>query len=180
MWIASFDIGTKNFAFIILHITDVSSNPPKFKIVDFGNLDIRDHHQTYSILNLIDVLDSYKTLWDDCDLFLVEQQMQSRHASNIKALKVSQHVLAYFTIAYKESKKIIEYPSYYKTQVFGAPKMTKYERKQWSVKKAESLLMENGYTDLFKELKKKDDVSDVLCQALAYVIQQQEPHVRLL
>jgi hypothetical protein len=193
MWIASFDIGMKNFSFVILNIIkdDISLKIPLFDIVHFENLDIRNSQNEYTILNLVDVLDSYKTLWDDCQVVLIEQQMQSRHASNIKALKISQHVLTYFTIHYKDSKKIIEYPSYYKTQIFNAPKMTKYERKKWSVNKVKEILKEKCQEEILKGIKKVDDICDNVLMILTYIIQQRnvglfeknkelDGHVRLL
>ena len=194
MWLASFDIGMKNFAFVILNIKNengMNEEIPDFDVVHFENLDITNNKKEYEIRNLIDVLDSYKTLWDDCKVFLVEQQMQSRHATNIKALKISQHVLTYFTIHYKNTKEIIEYKSYYKTQVFNAPKMNKPQRKKWSVEKVREILKKKSQEDLLKGIKKTDDISDTILQLLAYVIQQrqliqfnnnrnEEPHIRLL
>lgn len=183
MWIASFDIGMKNFSFVIIDVKDSDQKDgiPPFEIVHFENLDIRSSQNEYTILNLVDVLDSYKTLWDDCQVVLVEQQMQARHASNIKALKISQHVLTYFTVHYKDYKKIIEYPAYYKTQVFNAPKMTKYERKKWSVNKVKEICKENGQEYIFGNLSKQDDCADNALMILAYTIQQRNiDHVRLL
>jgi len=167
-WIASFDMGIKNFAFAI-----VSIDSNDFEIVHFENIDlVEDKRKDIQkiIYNMYDVLETFKCLWEQCEIFLIEQQMQYRHASNIKALKLSQHVLAYFMIHYK-NKTIIEYPAYHKTQVFNAPpKLNKYERKKWSIQKVQSLLEQKQSPHLLHTLHKKDDVCDCILMCLSYGI----------
>jgi hypothetical protein len=196
MWIASFDIGIKNFAFAITEINQekISSFPftpcisdmhTCFDLIHFENLDltenakdIRANNMIQVFRNLYDVLDSFQYLWEQCDVFLIEQQMQFRHASNIKALKLSQHVLAYLIIRHS-SKCIQEYPAYHKTQVWNAPaKLKKHERKKWAIDTVQKLMdaKKDGETGernmIFHDLKKKDDVSDCVLMCLAYAFQK--------
>jgi hypothetical protein len=192
MWITSFDIGIKNFAFAILDVnTDLiksfpfipsmASIPETFDVVHVENIDLTENVFSYKtndmngiFRNLIEVLDSFQMLWSSCDVFLVEQQMQYRHASNIKALKLSQHVLSYFFI-HHTSKSIIEYPAYYKTQVWNAPsKLRKHERKKWAIENVKKLFENKTipYEEVFQDIKKKDDVSDCVLMCLAYAFQK--------
>lgn len=169
MWLASFDIGIKNFAFAV-----IDWNGTKFEIVDLQNIDIRNSEKIEKDIarNIIDVLDAYKSLWEQCDYFIIEQQMQFRHATNIKALKIAQFVLCYFCIHFKD-KTIVEYPAYHKTQVLGAPpKMKKHERKKWAVQTIQNLLKERNEEHFLDDFKtKRDDVCDCACLLLAYIKQ---------
>ena len=137
--------------------------------------------------NMNDVLDEYSEYWDECDIFLVEQQMQfGKGKRNPMAQKLGQHCYSYFTFKYGRNKKVIEFPAYYKTQVLGAPKinvgnykngnikwkgMSKPERKKWSVAKAKEILEERGELDVLQGIKtvaKKDDLADTLTQLQAF------------
>jgi DNA mismatch repair ATPase MutS len=179
MWLASIDIGIKNFAFAVIDWKGRKSilgnqGGTEFDIVDLQNIDITTSNKIEKDIarNIIDVLDAYKSIWDQCDYFIIEQQMQFRHATNIKALKISQYVLCYFCIHYKD-KTIVEYPAYHKTQVLGAPPgLKKHERKKWAVNKVRSILTEQSQEHLLDDFKKKaDDISDCICLSLAYITQ---------
>jgi len=204
-WIASFDIGIKNFAFVILSFSLNKKNEmiennlsfkdryhsfskectlsfqkymekyiyPHFDIVHFENLDIqndkKDLSQTFQDIH--DILDSYFLLWENTHVVLIEQQMQFKHNSNIKALKISQHIYSHFLIKYKHVH-ILEYPAYYKTQIFGAPmKLKKHERKKWAVEKVFDILHFKNMTHLIEKYKKKDDLSDCILMCISYFYQ---------
>lgn len=133
-------------------------------------------------INMIKVLDEHKSFFDSCDFFVIEQQMMFGKNRNPMAVKLAQHCYSYFLFHYGESKTIIEFPAYYKTQILGAPKiknektgkfkaMDKPERKKWAVEKAISILQERGDMDTLDELtnqKKKDDLADVLIQLQSF------------
>jgi hypothetical protein len=135
---------------------------------------------------MISALDNYKDVFDRCSIVVIEQQMSFKQAQNTMALKLGQHCYSYFIFRYPitqdgdfvfdESKEIIEFPAYYKTQVMGAPKvngkaMSKPDRKKWSTEKAIDILMERGDTDTLDEIigsKKKDDLADTLIQLQSF------------
>lgn len=185
MWVASFDIGIKNFAFVVLdvdtHTASTSVESTSFEIVHFENMDLTESSSYSSpnttsgmmmvYRNVHEVLSSFEMLWEQCDVLLIEQQMQHRHASNIKALKISQHVLAHLLLRHP-SKTIAEFPSYHKTQVWKAPaRLAKHQRKKWAVDTVTRLLQSkhhNASMDI-DTLKKKDDVCDCVLMCLAYV-----------
>lgn len=181
MIITGFDIGIKNFAFVILDVKNMDMTlenvAEAFDIIHFENINlqttakVRANHMDEIFRNLYQVLDTFRTLWDDCNVFLIEQQMQYRHASNIKALKLSQHVLSYFYIHYPSSN-ILEYPAYHKTQIWRAPpKLLKHQRKTWAISKVKELLEKKGMGNIMDDFKKKDDISDCILMALSYVMQ---------
>lgn len=170
MWIASFDVGIRNFAFAVL---DWKGNESNFEIIDLQNIDITVTKKIEKDVarDIIEVLEAYQSLWDQCDYFIIEQQMQFRHATNIKALKISQFVLCYFCIHCKD-KTIVEYPAYHKTQVLGAPVgLKKYDRKKWVVEYFTRILKQRGEEYLLKDFTKRDDICDCLSLILAYAIQ---------
>lgn len=173
MWIASFDIGIRNFAFAVIDWKGQNMGKLEFDIVDLQNIDITTTKKIEKDIarQIIEVLDAYQSLWNQCDYFIIEQQMQFRHATNIKALKIAQFVLCYFCI-YCKDKTIEEYPAYNKTQVLGAPTgLKKYDRKKWVVDYIQRILRDRGEEHFLEGFSKKDDVSDTIAQILAYVKQ---------
>ena len=123
-------------------------------------------------INMNNALDEYKEYLDKCSIIVIEQQMSFKGTQNTMALKLGQHCYSYFVFHYKDTKEIIEFPAYYKTQILGAPKpggkaMTKPERKKWATEKAVDILLERGDMETLDEIvskKKKDDLADVLLQ----------------
>lgn len=169
MWIAGFDIGFKNFAFTVMEWKDNN-----FSIIDLQNIDITSSNKVGKDIakDIIEVMDAYKSLWDQCDHFIIEQQMQFKHATNIKALKISQFVLCYLYIHYKQGKTIVDYPAYHKTQELGCPKgMKKYDRKKWIVEKIGNILKKNDQEYFLKGFSKADDVCDAIALCIAYATQ---------
>ena len=125
-------------------------------------------------LNLIDVLDEYKTFWNKCDFILIEKQMSFRGKFNVMAMKLAQFVFSYFTIKYRDTKPIIDYPAYHKTQVLGANKAEvkqKPKRKKWAIKKAEEIMnnCDKKALEEWGKHKKKDDVSDCMLMNITYI-----------
>jgi hypothetical protein len=121
---------------------------------------------------MIEALDEYKEYFDKCSIIVIEQQMSFKAAQNTMAIKLGQHCYSYFLFRYGESKEIVEFPAYYKTQILGAPKkLTKPERKKWATEKALEILMERGDVSTLDEItshKKKDDLADVLIQLQSF------------
>jgi hypothetical protein len=135
--------------------------------------------------NLTEVLDTYSDYWQKVDYIVVEQQMSFGTKVNTMALKIAQHCESYFMIRYGRSKKIVEFPSYHKTQVMGSEKIEKVTkagkktfknvdkpaRKKWAIETAYGILTEREDFDTIDEItssKKKDDLSDVIVQAQAF------------
>ena len=135
--------------------------------------------------NLTEVLDTYRDYWEKVEYIVVEQQMSFGAKVNTMALKIAQHCESYFMIRYGRTKKIIEFPSYHKTQVMGSEKLEKVTkagkktyknvdkpaRKKWAIETAYGILTEREDFDTIDEItssKKKDDLSDVIVQAQAF------------
>ena len=108
-----------------------------------------------TFINMTDTLDTYKHIWDTCSAFVIEQQMSFGRKRNTMALKLGQHCYSYFSIFYRDFKKVIEFPSYHKTQMLDAPKkfgsikktykngkskMIKDNHKKWSIRMATHIL----------------------------------------
>lgn len=125
-------------------------------------------------LRLTNLLDSYKDYFDKCSTIIIEQQMSFGSKINTMAIKIAQHTYSYFLFRYGTSKKIIEFPSYNKTQILGAPGgLDKPLRKKWAIQKADEIWTLRGDIDtanMVGSKKKKDDMSDCLLHVLSYLI----------
>lgn len=135
--------------------------------------------------NMFDVLDEYQEYWDKVSYIIVEKQMAFRGKINTMALKLGQNCQSYFMMNYGKELKVIEFPAYYKTLICGAPQtatktktgkvkfktLGDRERKVWSVKEVFGILsLRDDYETMSQigEMKKKDDVSDVIVQLQAF------------
>lgn len=137
--------------------------------------------------NMTDLLDDYGDYWDNCSIFIIEKQMSFGKRHNTMAIKLGQHCWSYFSFKYSRFKEIIEFPAYYKTIILGAKKtqkqckngkikylsMDKTKRKKWCVETALNILKKRNDLETIyniKQVKKKDDLADVLCQLQAFKI----------
>lgn len=160
------------------------------KVILYKNSDLTENcnkkcYFDYTILhNLTNLLDEFSDMWKECSTIIIEQQMSFGKKNNTMALKIAQHCWTYFSIKYPHLK-LVDFPSYHKTQILGAPKnkkvskngkvsfipMNKVERKKWAVEKALEILRlrKDGVNSTVLLLqKKKDDLADTLCQLQAY------------
>lgn len=219
LWIASFDIGKKNFSFYIEEFDpdDTSNIIPVQRHIRFNpngtpstehndimnnlykqgskilleNVDLtlgcdpKAYLDPLIYYNMIDLLDEYSNYWDKCDIFVIEKQMSFGQKHNTMALKLGQHCWSYFALRYGRNKEIVEFPAYHKTQILGAPKLEKLTktgkvtykavdkptRKKWCITKAEDIISSRGDMDtleILRKARKKDDLSDVICQLQAF------------
>ncbi len=125
-------------------------------------------------IRLTNLLDSHKEYFDKCSTIIIEQQMSFGSKINTMAIKIAQHTYSYFLFRYGNTKKIVEFPSYNKTQILGAPGgLDKPQRKKWAIEKANEIWTMRGdmdTIDMITTKKKKDDMSDCLLHVLAYII----------
>jgi len=225
MFVASFDIGKKNFAFVVQEIDETTllnnmiycpakkhrynedGTPttcfsdflhnhvfPTSRVVLHDNVDLTDtldyidlgikrkgatgkgaSSLDYKIfLEMYTVLDKYIEYWDKCDWFLIEQQMAFGKKVNSMAIKLGQHCISYFISKYRDTRAIIEFPSYHKTKVLGAPaKIIKSERKKWAIDMAVYILCnreEYDWVQFIVKSTKRDDLSDVIVQLEAWKV----------
>lgn len=187
LYIASFDIGKKNFAFCIercnLYVnpnTDTTTIIKSGTIVLLKNIDCTGGTDSSKyldprvFLNMNRVLDEYKSFWDKCSYILIEQQMSFGNKRNVMALKLAQHCHSYFLFHYANFKCVIDFPSYHKTQVLNAPKkMSKPQRKKWAIVKATEILQQRNDTtslEIFQQHNKKDDLADVVLQLQSFKV----------
>ena len=156
-------------------MTDVCNS---IKTVQIENLDLtegcdkKQYLDPRTYINMYNTLDKYKEVWDKCSVFIIEQQMSFGRKNNTMAIKLGQHCYSYFLFNYGVFKEIMEFPSYHKTKVLGAPKkMSKPERKKWAIEKAMSLLSQRGdneIVDILNSRKKRDDMSDCILMSVSF------------
>jgi len=125
-------------------------------------------------LRLTALLDRHSQYFDKCSTIIIEQQMSFGSKINTMAIKIAQHTYSYFLFRYGKEKRIVEFPSYNKTQILGAPGgLDKPLRKKWAIVKADEIWALRGDIDtcaMIDTKKKKDDMSDCLLHVLSYVI----------
>lgn len=158
----------------------------KSKTVAAGVFDIRSKESPDVVdletrKNLFAHMEKHRKLWDLCSTFLIEQQYFNTFTfrrgrtiktkggeGNIKAIKIGEDLLAWLLINYPD-REIVVFGSQFKTQILGAGDgLTKYQRKKWSVQKAQDIFFRRDETDPLEDLKKKDDVADACVQCQAY------------
>jgi C-terminal processing protease CtpA/Prc len=169
-------------------LREIYSNGKKvlLKNVDItGDTDKKKYFDSDLCHNLTEMLDKYTEYWEKVDYIVIEQQMSFGVKTNTMALKLGQHCASYFMIRYGRTKKLIEFPSYHKTQIMGSEKIEKVTkagkksyknidkpaRKKWAIETAYGILTERDDFDTIDEItvcKKKDDLSDVIVQTQAF------------
>jgi len=168
--VASFDIGEKNFAVAIADVQP--SGILAVVYMNVVNLGAEPH------ANLTQFLDSKVELFDATSVVIVEKQFfdASRRKCNIRALRLSQHLLSYFSVIYGLFKTIVEYPSWKKTKLLGfsATKNTSRARKLFSINQATHILEKIAAHQCywFHSLKKRDDIADAVCQMVAFLMER--------
>lgn len=167
MKVVAIDIGKRNFAYAGAVLREEEDWPHVFSM-GVEDLTIGDSRNIYR--NLITYLDTLKHIWEECDIVLIEQQL---NMMNIQATKISCHVQAYFMHKYPY-KSVMEYPSTYKTRLepgLEGKKTTHRQRKQFAIAKVMDYYQENDPVlyDWIMALRKKDDVSDCILMCKTFV-----------
>lgn len=185
MNICAFDIGSKNFAYAVAHISDIPDEKSWDETHDWWNCRIMecadlsnttDHifvslhsflHQRFAFLE-----SQESSLWT----ILIEQQVGFGSMINYKAIQIAAHVHAFFIIKYPRMR-VIEYPSSLKTKTFGMRFAKKRDRKQWAIEKVSSCFIkqkdEIGEA-WFNCFNKKDDISDCLLMIMSFVLKNHD------
>lgn len=170
MYIASFDIGQKNFAFCVEECeiqNNDENNVLNGKIILLKNINITSNDIFQTLTNKLDEFINY---FDKCSIFIIEQQLKK----SMNILRISQHCYSYFQLRYASFKHIVLFPAFHKTKQFNAPEnMTYTKRKKWSIEKAKSILKNRNETDiidLINKSKKQDDLCDTITQLSAFKV----------
>jgi hypothetical protein len=177
MRIISFDIGIKNFAYVII---DVNKDEKTHIIEDWGILELCPKEKNASKVDVIEIgknmiikLDELLQEREKLDLILIENQI-GQNAIRMKS--VQGMVSMYFLMREYDIEDIVNYNAIHKLKNFkhlfeGKPKTTYAERKKMS-KNVCLELVKNTYTDydtFYSKNKKKDDLADCLLQCLDYL-----------
>jgi hypothetical protein len=113
-------------------------------VFDFTDATTKQSKLTNQVrLAFLEHMCAYKDLFATCDLFIIEQQFVNMYGRNrginLDAVKLGEG-LTLWILEHFPSKSVQFFGSQYKTQVLGAPtKLTKPQRKKWSVEHTEDL-----------------------------------------
>ncbi len=108
-------------------------------------------------LGLLKHLESFLHLWESCDIFIIEKQFsgsfgrrtQENSKGNTDAIKIGEATYMWFLERYHD-RTLMYFGSQYKTQILGAGKMNKTQRKKWSTEKAEEYYRLRNDKDMIK------------------------------
>jgi hypothetical protein len=162
----SIDVGKVNLGVYVEEFTELDSGKALYlKRVDLTEK--KSERVTVDFLKrLFAYLGTIKELLSGCDYLIVEKQLRA----NPEAQFVDHALQSYFILQCPTSK-VISFSSKNKTRLFDESKMTKYQRKKWATVKALEMMEARNETEIvayIKSLKKKDDVSDAICQLDAW------------
>ena len=139
----------------ILHECTLSGKRIQTGVYDF-TLSKNQGLDNNTRLALLQHLDRFILLWDRCDGFIIEQQFyniqtkgrgKNKAGVNMDAIKLGE--ACYMWFLYKYPNKHISYiGSQYKTQIFGAPRMKKPERKKWVTSLAKEMYVDRDDKDM--------------------------------
>ena len=161
----SIDVGKVNLGVYIEEFTSLNSKGLYLQKVDLTEKKSERVTPTF-LKRLFDYLDTIRPILNTCDVIVIEKQLRA----NPEAQFVDHALQSYFVIM---GKKVVSFSSKNKTKLFDDSKMTKYQRKKWATQKAIEMLTNRGETELLNyvsSLKKKDDVSDAICQLDAWKV----------
>lgn len=187
MIVVAFDIGSKNFAWASVFYADSKEMIPfvdksinsdvqirikeKMNILNMDVCDISQDSSKNSLQlyrNLHQYMINHMYVWSSADVFLVEQQMSTGKVNNIRAIKISQHVLAFF-INHFPHHKIVEYCANYKTSLFNVRIKEKRLRKIWSIDKVNEIIQDDPISmDFLGSFPKKDDICDCILMTFTF------------
>ena len=175
MNICAFDIGSKNFAYAIVRVSN-KINKDRHDWWDCIFMECADlSHRIYESLHRF-LEERFSFLQHEKDLsvwtILIEQQMGFKSMVNYKAIQIAAHVHAFFLIKFPNIR-VIEYPSYLKTRTFGVRFAKKKDRKEWAIRTVSSFF-DNQKDEVSKEwlesFKKKDDISDCILMIISFIL----------
>lgn len=175
--IASFDIGTKNFAFCIERTSTLNIPSSLSNDMDIccngvvKHIEVLETKRTF--VDFFKVLEERKKLWLNCDIFLIEKQLPTNHVA-----KMMEHYLeSYFITSFGFLKKVIIWSSKFKTTIFTDSKLTKYQRKRFCIIQALKILTlrdDVNTINILNSSVKKDDMCDAFCQLQSFKIKRLE------
>jgi hypothetical protein len=162
----SIDIGVVNFSYCIEE-RDITKDGCTIESILQNGTITHLENQNITLKSVIDVLNALPI--SECNGgVIIENQLRA----NLKCVKMQQHIATYFMIVHPKIK-VIPFSSKHKTHVFTDEKMTKYQRKKYTVVKALELLSlrkDDAMIKTINSVKKKDDMADVIMQLQAYKI----------
>lgn len=171
--VISIDPGIRNLA-LRVESRGIRNNHP-IKTIVFDKLHIKEDDrklvgnidQLYLLIT--NFLDKYLEIFKKCHIFIMERQLPT----NYRAVRISQHILTYFLVHFKDLTPslpmIFEVDPKLKGRELGVSKhLNERGLKHWAVEKCKELMVKrrdyDGLEILEKHKKKADDLSDTTIQ----------------
>jgi len=115
---------------------------------------------------LVSIIDKLK----ECDVILIEHQYKFRNVQNSDCIHLEHHIQGILLYLLEDTKTRVKiFAARHKTKTFDNEKMTKPQRKAWTVNEASNILLaRQDYENLALFKAKKDDYADVIMMIQAY------------
>lgn len=187
MRICAFDLGCKNTAIAIeefdkSHIKGSTNDELKDSVYTEGKIlyldkvnftpDVKGTKITNKVLlNVTDYIEENLSRFKECDLILIERQYKTRGVQNSSCIHLEHHIQAILLYLLRNTKTRVEiYSAKFKTKTFDDSKMTKPQRKKFTINEASNLLLaREDYQNLeIMNKNKKDDYADVIMMIQSY------------
>jgi len=172
------------------------------KRVEMMVVDLTDEEGTLNNqvrCNLHEFLNKYEEIWNECDIFIIEEQyynpksqFANQRGVNKDAILLGECCYTYFINYHYPFRDVMYFKSMLKTQTFGCPeyttitdkkglrttrKTTKPDRKKWSIVKGKEVFELRGDEEGLKHLidgkkifkQKQDDVCDCILMCQAFL-----------
>ena len=170
--VISIDPGIRNLALRVESRGMTSNNYP-IKTIVFEKLKITEEdrrlegNQDQLYFLMTQFLDKYREIFKTCDFLIIERQL----AINYKAVRISQHIITYFLILFKDRMPLLpvvyEVDPKLKGRELGASKhLNERGIKQWAVDHGKALLTKRQDYDALKVVQKNKQKSDDLCDTI--------------
>lgn len=180
MIVAAFDLGIHNTAVAIEEFNDKEDSEDGVfsngTILFIDKVDLAPGKKNAKmsdevINNIMSYIETILDKLETCNVILIERQFKKAGKQNSCCIHLEHLIHTLLIYFFRGTKtKVIVYASKHKTKEFESKKMTKPQRKKWTVEQAGEIMMARQDYDTLKLLSsgKKDDYADVIMMIQSY------------
>lgn len=156
MFLISFDIGEKNFAYAKAKILN-----SEIILIQSKVHNLKKEKKQSVLKTCLEMNNILKDInLQECNYFIIEKQV----SKNIKYQRLEQHLWSYLTCNFNQENVFLFHPQQKINFFIGKNNLTARERKKWSIEKTFKL-----FPDLNLDgIKKKDDICDSILQLYVF------------
>ena len=141
-------------------------------VLELWNLGTNTQENNRVFATLLSRFSEHTELIKETDIVIVERQLKV----NYKATGIARSAIMLLHVLLKDTPRyptIYEIPASLKGRILGFHKGTDHNLKKWAIRQAKQILTERQDDEtiaIVERRKKRDDLSDVICQSEAFFI----------